>query len=220
MDLESTIRERKSIRAFTSDPVDPEVLRQIINLALQSPSWGNTQPWEVYVVTGKKLEKIKSEFTKRYERGDQPNPDLAEPSSWPSACLERYRNLGKSLFEKIGISRGDHIGRKSHYLKMFNGFDAPVFVYICLDKELSNYALIDVGLFFQTLCLSAVDKGIGSCIMTHLVLYSDVVHQELGIPNSKNVVMGVALGREDMAAQINHFRSCRESESVLVKYIC
>jgi len=220
MDFESAIRERKSIRAFTGDPIDSEVLRQIINLALQAPSWGNTQPWEVYVVTGKKLEKIKSECTKRYERGDPPNPDLALPSSWPSACLERYRSLGKALFEHIGISRGDHIGRKSHYLKMFNGFGAPVFVYICLDKQLSNYALIDVGLFFQTLCLSATAKGIGTCILTHLVLYSDVVHEELEIPNSKRVVMGAALGRTDMAAQINHFKSCRESESVLVKYIC
>ena len=80
--------------------------------------------------------------------------------------------------------------------------------------------MLDVGIFIQSLCLAALEKGLGSCIMTHLVLYADVVREELAIPSNKNIVMGVALGYEDKEARINHFRSERETESVLVKWIC
>jgi len=217
MDLQTAIKYRKSVRAFTGSPVSSKVLKEVINLALASPSWGNTQPWEVYIVFGEKLVKIKEEVTKKYMRGDQPSPDLPLPTSWPTPCLKRYKKLGKALFEHIGITRSDEDSRRSHYLKMFQGFGAPVFVYICLDKKLSNYALIDVGLFIQSLCLAAVLKGLGSCILTHLVLYPNVVRAALEIANTKNVVMGVALGYEDKSARINHFKSGRESEAVLVK---
>jgi nitroreductase len=219
MDVKSAIRERKSVRAFFKDPVADDVVKSVIESALWAPSWGNTQPWEVYVVTGDKLIALKKRFRQSFEQNDQGDPDIPIPSAWPDACAKRYKTLGKTLFEHLGINRGDVVARKAHSSKMIEGFDAPVFVYVCIDKGLSTYSLLDVGIFIQTLCLSALEEGLGSCILTHLVLYASVVREELAIPKDKKIVMGVALGYEDTAAPINRFRSQRERNSLLVKWI-
>jgi nitroreductase len=54
MELREVIRNRRSIRQFLAKPVPEEMIRDIIADALWAPSWGNTQPWEIVVVTGKK----------------------------------------------------------------------------------------------------------------------------------------------------------------------
>ena len=41
MDIVEAIKQRKSIRAFKPDPVPLDVLKQIMELALRAPSWGN-----------------------------------------------------------------------------------------------------------------------------------------------------------------------------------
>ncbi len=52
MELQEAIRNRRSIRQFLAKPVSAEIIQDLIADALWSPSWGNTQPWEVVVVTG------------------------------------------------------------------------------------------------------------------------------------------------------------------------
>lgn len=44
------IRERRSIRRFTEQPVAPEKLAEILAAAGWAPSWGNSQCWEIVVV--------------------------------------------------------------------------------------------------------------------------------------------------------------------------
>ncbi len=44
------IRERRSIRRFADRAVEPEVLAEILEAARWSPSWGNSQCWEIVVV--------------------------------------------------------------------------------------------------------------------------------------------------------------------------
>ena len=219
MEVETAVKTRKSVRAFKADPVAADLLRSIMDLALMAPSWGNTQPWEVLVVRGKKLAQLKKAFRNKFEADEPTNPDFPLPTEWPEQCLTRYKALGKALFEKIGIRRHDHARRKEHYLQMFQGFGAPVFVYVCLDKRLSRWSMLDVGIFIQTVCLVAMSKGVSSCILTHLVLYPDIVRKELQISDSKYVVMGIALGYPDETAEINAFTSPRESQSDMVKWI-
>jgi nitroreductase len=85
MDVVEAIRERRSVRAFKSDPVSPAILRQIIEQALRAPSWANTQPWEFAIVTGKQLEEIQKGFL---ESGDQePDSDIARPYEFPEPYI-------------------------------------------------------------------------------------------------------------------------------------
>ena len=52
MELLEGLATRKSIRAFTSQTVPRDLIIRILDMARWSPSWGNTQPWEL-VVRGK-----------------------------------------------------------------------------------------------------------------------------------------------------------------------
>lgn len=218
MDIQKAIRKRKSVRAFTNDNVPDEVIRSAVDLALLSPSWGNTQPWETFVVTGKKLALLKKIFADKFEGDITVNPDIPIPTEWPDDCKRRYQNLGKELFSKIGTKRGDKEGRREHYRKMFQGFGAPAVVYLCLDKKLTKWALIDIGIFIQTFSLAAVGFGLECTVLTHLVMYPDDIRRELGIGDNKFVIMGIAVGYADEEAIINSFKSKRDAHEELVKY--
>ncbi len=50
MDLMTGIRERRSVRQFTPEPVSESDLRTLLEAVRWAPSWANTQVWEVVVV--------------------------------------------------------------------------------------------------------------------------------------------------------------------------
>src|SRR5262245_30879586 len=51
--LDIVIRSRKSVRAFRPDPVPRHLLTEILETARAAPSNFNSQPWRVYLLTGK-----------------------------------------------------------------------------------------------------------------------------------------------------------------------
>ena len=56
--VDQAIRSRHSVRAFTNQMVEVQTLKDILHVASRAPSGTNTQPWKVYVVTGKKRDEI------------------------------------------------------------------------------------------------------------------------------------------------------------------
>jgi len=59
MDVMDTIKSRRSIRKYKTDPIIKEDLDLILEAIRWAPSWANTQCWEVIVVTEKeKREKL------------------------------------------------------------------------------------------------------------------------------------------------------------------
>lgn len=52
-DIMDAIRERRSIRRFTTDPVSDATLGRLLEAAHLAPSAGNRQPWFFYVVKSK-----------------------------------------------------------------------------------------------------------------------------------------------------------------------
>jgi nitroreductase len=47
------IRSRRSIRTYTSQPVDPTIIEEIVDCARLAPTAMNDQPWEFVVITEK-----------------------------------------------------------------------------------------------------------------------------------------------------------------------
>jgi len=58
MELIDGIKTRKSFRAFKPAPIPDDVMKQVLGAAGKSPSYTNTQPWEVAVVSGKKKDEL------------------------------------------------------------------------------------------------------------------------------------------------------------------
>lgn len=50
MDLERVIRERRSTKNFTDEPIDPAVVRELVDLAQWAPNHNLTAPWRFRLV--------------------------------------------------------------------------------------------------------------------------------------------------------------------------
>jgi nitroreductase len=76
MDLTAAIYGRRSIRAFTREPMSQPVLEELIAAAVQAPSAMNTQPWTFTVVRNPALLDHISEAAKAHMLAaqDQPAP--------------------------------------------------------------------------------------------------------------------------------------------------
>ncbi|MDO4541039.1 MAG: nitroreductase family protein [Syntrophomonadaceae bacterium] len=60
METRECIKTRRSIRRFTERPVSAEMIRELLEAVRWSPSWANTQCWEVIVIQDAQL---KAELT-------------------------------------------------------------------------------------------------------------------------------------------------------------
>ncbi len=94
MELESAIRGRRSIRAFTPDTVPRQTVQEILELVRWTPFWANVQDWSVFVVTGATLEKIRKANAERWASNAERRFEIARPRpDWPPEMAERTRQL-------------------------------------------------------------------------------------------------------------------------------
>ena len=145
MNLIEAVKTRKTIRAFKSDPLPQSVLREILDEARNSPSWGNTQPWEFAVVTGSELEEIKKGYL---ENGDSESAMEAgePPQEKIEPYLSRSRHQGQKEYELLGISHDDKEGRAWWRSQNFRNYGAPCVIYSVAKDIHSVPALLDITL--------------------------------------------------------------------------
>ncbi|MCK9363560.1 MAG: nitroreductase [Syntrophales bacterium] len=206
MDVMKAVTTRRSIRKFKADAVPESLIREILEAARWSPSWGNTQPWEIVVVTGEKLEKFKNANQQLQREGALPQPDTTMPATWPEAIKQRYNDIGKRVLTALNIPRGDKEARQRYYSDMATLFGAPAMLLFCLDKEIAReYGMLDIGAILQTTCLLAHDRGLGTCILSATVLYPSMVREIIPLPSSKAIIMGAALGYPAAGTPVNEF---------------
>lgn len=206
MEIFQAVTTRRSIRRFKPDPVPEPLLREILDAARWSPSWGNTQPWEIAVVAGEPLERLREAGRQRFLDGAIPDPDTPMPGTWPEPLKQRYQAVGKQTLTALSIPRGDQEARLRYYGEMFAFFGAPCLLLFSVDKSLAReYAMLDIGAVAQSVCLLAHARGLGSCIMAASVNYPALIRKILPIPETRAILIGVALGHPDAEAPINRF---------------
>ena len=215
MDVVEAIRHRRSVRAFKPDTVPQKILKEIIGLALRAPSWANTQPWEFAIASGRKLEEIRQAFIEKSE--ELPNPDLAAPREFPEPYNTRRRAIGRQMLEIQGIKREDTEQRMLWGMRGLKLFEAPNVIYIYTDRSfyfqgdsLNVWPIFDCGLVAENIMLLATRYGLGTIPAIQAVAYPDVLRQILGIPDSKLIVLGIAIGYPDWDASVNQLQSDRE----------
>jgi nitroreductase len=204
MNTIEAIYARKSMRAFIPEKtVDEAVVRELVEIAGRAPSWSSSQPWEVYVVTGKKLETLKSLWRQEmaagmpanFNRSDIPGPGYDDWKDMPK-CVQNMVRWKENRVEVTGLSNDEHgqlIGQG-----IANFFDAPACVYLCLHKSLSYYSYYDLGAFGQTFMLAATAKGLHTLPAYGPALFADIAHKEIGIPDNLNIVLGIYIGHANL----------------------
>jgi nitroreductase len=218
MDFFQTLQERSSIRSFLPKPVDRVLLEKILKAAGDSPSYMNTQPWEVFVVTGKKKEIISAELLKASERGEPPRPDFPFPKMWPEAPEKRSTTHRLRRFAALGIDPNDKEKIRLSYLRNFKFFDAPCGIFIGLDKSLTPWSMFDLGLFVHGFLMALHAEGLGGCPQAMLTAYPDIIRQHLLIDDNINIALGISLGYPDKDSPLNSYRSQRKEVNEFVHW--
>ncbi len=137
MELEAAVRGRRSIRKFTDKEVPEVIVEEILDAARWSPSWGNTQPWEFYVLTGRPLAEFKEDNGRMLEEELPSSPDVPMPDTWPAALKARYGELGKGMLDMLGINRADKDARNQLYARMASLFGAPCMIVACIHEGIA-----------------------------------------------------------------------------------
>lgn len=209
MELLQAIETRKSVRGFTSTPIPAETIKKILQTASCSPSYRNTQPWEVAVVTGKKRDELSKILYDLAESGVASNSEMHALAHWPAELEQRAKEHGARRFRALGVERDDAALRKEMRLLNFRFYNAPCAVFLFMDSTLGEWSIFDLGLFAQSFGLAAHDLGLGTCLHASLADYPDAVRDCLGLPKTKKLVAGISLGYPDPDAKLNSYKSMR-----------
>ena len=209
MELDTALRQRRSVRAFLPKQVPAEVLSRVFERAKLAPSWCNIQPWRVWLTSGAATARLTSALLEA-AKTESPKTDHPFPIEYPEPYAAHRRACGKALYEAMGVVRGDDEGRHGAWLRNFAAFDAPHVAMVGIDRRFGIYAALDVGCWLEALLLAATAEGIATCAQASLAAYADVVHATLEIPEEVGLLFGVALGYEDEEAAANRCRTTRD----------
>jgi len=219
MDVIQALEQRKSVRAYTGQPVDTETINRILTAAGHSPSGANTQPWQVAVVSGEARQALGQKLETAFRSGYESKKDYTYyPNEWVEPYTSRRRACGFQLYDTLGIDKGDRQGRLDQWAANYRAFDAPVMLLFFIDPILEKGSYIDYGMFLQSIMLAAVEHGLATCPQAALGEYPDVVKEALDMPEGITLLGGMALGYEDKEALVNSYRTPREPIEAFVKY--
>jgi nitroreductase len=170
-ELADVVRRRRMTRAFSSRPVDAQLIDSLVDLATRAPSAGKTQGWHLVVLEGA-------------------DTDLFWRHAFPAARRAGFRWPG--LFDAPVIALpladpGAYVARYGEPDKAATGLGAGV------DAWPTPYWTVDASMALMTLLLAAEDAGLGTLLFAVFAGEAEV-RAELGIPDGLQLLGAIALG--------------------------
>jgi nitroreductase len=166
MDLRDAIYGRRSVRSYRNRPVEVDVVRELLEAAVQAPSAMNAQPWAFLIVRDRALLHSLSERAKAHlleAHGADPR-------------MERYREeLSDPAFDIF--------------------YSAPTLIVVCAGRD-GFFPSEDCCLAGQNLMLAAFGRGLATCCIgwARPLLNLPTIKDELGIPAEFSPVLPIVLG--------------------------
>jgi nitroreductase len=211
MKVSTALDSRMSCRAFLPTPIPEATLRQILTVASRAPSGGNLQPWYVDALTGAPLAALLERV--RPLIALHPLGYTSEYPVYPSPLGEPYRTRrhknGEDLYATIGVPREDRPARLRQYARNFEGFGAPVIMFVSIDRGMGAAQWSDVGMFMQSVMLLAREHGLDTCSQESWSGWYKEVAEAIALPQQRMLFAGMSVGYRDPAAPINRLRTDR-----------
>ena len=171
MNLFETIRGRRSVREYKSDPVPKEDIEKVLDAARMAPTSGNQQPWKFLVITeGEQIKMLKEACI--------------------AAALDRHKDDEEYHGEEAQAKLKKRAGE--YYDKVFS---APVYIVVLTNTESKypTYNVHDGPLAAGYLMLAARALGYGTVYMTDSIS-EEITRTVLGIPDRYKRVCITPLG--------------------------
>ena len=205
MEFKEVAEERHSVREFKEDAIPEEILKDIIKTAERTPSWENSQPWNVYIATGETLRQIRESWREKYAHEIKGSPEM--PTGHRTNFSQRSQKSMEDFMDEVGKFTGDM--ELTAFLKAnADLFHAPALVYLTLTKGHTSWPVYDLGAFGMSLMLAAKDLGVDSIPAYEIVKFPDILRPALGVPKDQELIMGIALGYAKEET-LNDFHSTR-----------
>ncbi|MFI2478850.1 nitroreductase family protein [Nocardia xishanensis] len=206
--LRDLLDNRWTCRQFLPDPVPHETIEQILSLAQRTPSWCNTQPWQLTITEQPTTDRFRKELLAHIEEAGVAT-DLPFPAEYTGVYRDRRRECGAQLYESVNVARGDHAGTLRQMVRNFELFDAPHVAILTTSRDLGVYGAVDCGLYLMTVLLAVESLGLAAAPQAALASYSPFLHEYFDIPADRNVVAGISFGYPDREHPVNAFRTTR-----------
>ena len=219
MELEEVIRSRYSCRKYLAKPVPRVTIEKILGLAQQTPSWCNTQPWQIVLLSGDAKDRFGERLYAQARSGATPNPDFAYPMRYEGIYRERRKVCGVQLYQAVGIGREDKKAAAEQSLENFRFFGAPHVALITTEQDLGVYGAIDCGLYVSNFMLAAQNLGVSTIAQAALASYPDFIREYFKLPPSRKLVCGVSFGYADATHPINAYRTGRSRAEDVVTFL-
>jgi nitroreductase len=219
MDVYEAVKSRRAVRGFKNDPVPREVLERVLSAAAWSPSGSNIQPWNTYVLTGPRLDELKTRAVEHVSHGDPWDERQYEmyPSELQSPYKERRSSFGKERYSSLGIAREDWEARQRAAIANWNCFGAPAALFCYIDRDLGRPQWADVGMYLQTVMLLLRAEGLHSCPQMAWSQVRKTVSEILSPPDDLILFCGMSIGYEDPA--VSYIRTGRAPLNETVKFV-
>jgi len=221
--LDTVISSRYSCRSFSNTPVPRELLDEIFTIASRAPSGTNTQPWNVWVVSGESKNRLSAlivEASRDPEAATKyTEPYPYYPKSWISPFIERRRKVGFDLYALLGIQKGDRARMQEQNERNYHFFDAPVGLIFTTHTVMEQGSYLDYGMFVQTVMIAAKARGLDTCPQAALNPFHQIIHAELGMGENETMVCAMSMGYANPEAPENQLRTERAPVEEWVKFV-
>jgi coenzyme F420-0:L-glutamate ligase/coenzyme F420-1:gamma-L-glutamate ligase len=177
-DFYRLITDRRSVRRYRPDPLEPALIERLLHAAAWAPSAHNRQPWRFAVVTGPAAKEQLASMMGARLRADRTRD--GDPDDAIEADVRRS------------------------YTRITS---APCVIVVCLTMEdMDTYpderrssaehlmAVQGVALAIQNLLLAASAEGLGACWMCAPLFCPETVGEALGLPPGWNSQGLITLG--------------------------
>ena len=207
MKVSEAILRRKSVRAFTNEPVKSSLIKDLLKQSSRSASGGNLQPWRIFVINKKSMSDF-LEFQKNWIDPETPAYNIYPPKLKEPYRTSRYE-LGEQMYSLLGIEREDKEGRINQVMKNFEFFGAPSALFCFVDKQMGPPQWSDLGMFLQSFMLLAQEFGIDTCAQEAWAMKQESVSSFFDVSSDDMLFCGMSIGYQDAEAPINKLVSSR-----------
>lgn len=187
MDVDTAIKDRRSIRKYKQEEIPQELLEEVLGTALWAPSGMNRQDWELVVVRGKDRDRL-LEIVSKSQEHILPHLEELFPEKIINISLQVFKNLGGApavvlvYIPKEIIQYGKDLDERGRYHLEFNRYNR----------------LLSAAALTQNILLAAHSKGLGTCWMTGPKYVEKEINELLDITN-KELVSIIPIGRPDQS---------------------
>jgi nitroreductase len=183
------LRTRRSVRAFTDEPVDRATLERVIEAATTAPSSTNRQPWRFSVVVSAAKRRVIVDAVRA-------RTEAMKAIIRRSHHAEDFANYGDFFFEPLQTAAvivvpqyRDYPDLIANLIESGGGDPGQFHTAGSMQAELCSTSAAIMALLLQTHA-----EGLGACWMAGPMVAKDEIHALLGVIDPWKMVGAIALG--------------------------